>query len=28
LEDGPPTTGARHHKTGSGDWRVRWSSSK
>jgi Alkali metal cation/H+ antiporter Nha1 C terminus len=25
LEDGPPSTGARHHKTGSGDWRVRWS---
>ena len=29
LEEGPPSTGgtgARHHKTGSGDWRVRWSS--
>jgi Alkali metal cation/H+ antiporter Nha1 C terminus/Sodium/hydrogen exchanger family len=26
LEEGPPSTGARHHKTGSGsgDWRVRW----
>jgi hypothetical protein len=23
LEEGPPSTGARHHKTGSGDWRVR-----
>lgn len=26
LEEGPPSTGARHHKTGSGDWRVRWGS--
>jgi hypothetical protein len=26
LEEGPPSTGARHHKTGSGDYRVRWSS--
>lgn len=26
LEEGPPSVGARHHKTGSGgDWRVRWS---
>ena len=23
LEEGPPSTGARHNKTGSGDWRVR-----
>jgi len=26
LEEGPPSSGARHHKTGSGDWRVRWRS--
>jgi hypothetical protein len=26
LAEGPPSTGARHHKTGSGDWRVRWRS--
>jgi hypothetical protein len=27
LDSGPPSSGARHHKTGSGsgDWRVRWS---
>ena len=25
LEEGPPSAGQRHHKTGSGDWRVRWS---
>jgi hypothetical protein len=24
LEEGPPSTGARHHRAGSGDWRVRW----
>lgn len=24
LEEGPPSSGARHLKTGSGDWRVRW----
>ena len=24
LEEGPPSTGQRHYKTGSGDWRVRW----
>ena len=24
LAEGPPSTGARHHKTRSGDWRVRW----
>jgi hypothetical protein len=26
LAEGPPSTGARHLKTGSGDWRVRWGS--
>jgi hypothetical protein len=26
LAEGPPSTGARHHKTGSVDWRVRWRS--
>ena len=26
LEEGPPSTTARHHKAGSGDWRARWRS--
>lgn len=26
LEEGPPSTGARHHKASSGDWRARWRS--
>lgn len=26
LEEGPPSTGAKHHKASSGDWRARWRS--